>query len=241
MDSMSRIHILLVIISCGITGCAWELAQPEKLSHQPAPEPSPEAVYWAHKFGIRNDRFDFKFADDEGNWRPVMYIADGVVDAINRRTHSKVLAFSFKPDAFLPSLQSSSNATTNLLLQANALAMKYQGSNIVQVTEVHTHKRIFTKYNLDSPARKTEIEDSRDYLWIRTEFTGKKNSMDGHNPEERVEWILYVTDYNPDRLGEIDCPLVATALEMPLDISPVDRKHLTEVLEKSVRDITFYR
>jgi len=130
---------------------------------------------------------------------------------------------------------------TNLLQQVNALVARYQGSNIVQTIEVHTHKRVLTKHSLFSGTQNTDIEDSREYLWVRTGFIGKRTSITGDDPKERVEWILYVTDYDPDRLGEQDCPLAVIALEMPVDISLEDHRHLVEVLERSVRNVVFYR
>jgi hypothetical protein len=230
---MNRLQILLLIVCCGCTSTARKLALPEK----PLP---PKARYCFEKPFTRADEFDFEFDDNEKAWSLTIFY-DFAMDTVNGRTRSEVLAFSFKPNVLRPPLHSGPNPLTNLLQQVNALVARYQGSNIVQAIETHTHKRIFTKYSLDSRVRKTEIEDSREYTWIRTAFTGKRTCLAGDNPRERLEWILYVTNYNPDRLGEIDCPLVVIALEMPLDVSSEDHKHLVDVLERSVRNITFYR
>jgi len=238
---MNRYHILLLIVCCGCTSCAWKLARPEERPHAPEPELSPEAVYWDDKPGIQNNRFNFDFDDNERAWWPRFYFTIGAVEALHRRTRAEVLAFSFKPNALKPQLLSGPSATTNLVQQVNALVARYQGSNIVQTIEVRTHKRVLTKRRLFSRAQEADIEDSREYLWVRTLFTGKRTSITGDDPKERVEWILYVTDYNPDRLGELDCPLAVIALEMPLDTSLMDRRHLLEVLERSVRNIFFYR
>lgn len=238
---MDGFHILLLIVCCGCTGCAWESAGPEKSLHKPEPAPSSKATYSFDKPGVRNDRFQFDFADNEKAWSLTISTPDFSMDSLNGRTRSEVLAFAFKPNAFHPPPQSGPNAATNLLRQVDALIPTYEASSIVQAMEIHTHKRVFEKYRLNTRVQKTEIEDSRDYMWVRTEFTGRRASFLGLDAKERVHWVLYATDYNPDRLGEIDCPLVVIALEMPFDIPPEDGEHLTEVLEKSVRGVTFYR
>jgi hypothetical protein len=114
-------------------------------------------------------------------------------------------------------------------------------TNIVETVQTIRHRRKLGTARIVEKRLVYEVEDEADYLYLRTEFLGRRLDSDWYPDEEIVQQVLYLTDLDPDPHRRSSSWIFVALLMMPEVISDDDRQKVLEVFGQLIHKTVFHQ
>jgi hypothetical protein len=105
----------------------------------------------------------------------------------------------------------------------------------------HRRRYYRTSTQLEHLARREEVSDETEFLYLKSRFTGRRHFAEWYDPAEVADQVMYITDMRP----ELDRPpsghVLVVIMAMPVNTGLEEKTQLMELLESNLRSLTILR